>query len=433
LQLAFGIIDASNSVLVRRESTLASISASAAVHRIANHAVRPSASLTELERVTHAPLKLAPTAAPPVPEQPGIENWNPAPSPYERYKTAVIVIFVGIIALTVMALVPVIFYWRRGSALSPDKDDPSQNADGDGFGDAFVAHEEPKSYRSQRKEKKPSSSGRREGQRNEESTQSAHAGRLAAKLQDQEDSSEDTADQERIRKKTTFLEPIGSLDRGDSAPPSFRLLDKERAMTYASAGSEAADSDFGLSDEQLQALLMKHDAVFQRSMTAGGKSFGSAPTTTSVDDADFGLSDAQIEALLQNRELRERLMTAARSETSSATERKSYKAQRTKKRQSDYSDKERAMTYATAGSEAADSDFGLSDKQLQALLMKHDAVFQRSMTVGGESFGSAPTVNVDDADFGLSDAQIEALLQNRGLRERLMTAARSETSTTTEP
>lgn len=151
-----------------------------------------------------------------------------------------------------------------------------------------------------------------------------------------------------------------------SSPPNTgrRRRGQERSMTDASDRTQCSDSDFGLSESQIEELVQRY-AARVRSMT-------STSDKSDAADSDFGLSAEQLEALLHKCSVKGRSMTAVSDRT-----------------------------------EAADSDFGLSDVQLEELAQRV-AVRGRKLTTATDKSDAM------DSEFGLSDNQLAALARKHG-------------------
>lgn len=137
-------------MLVRRESGLALVPAFAHIAtKLPDSSKQPLASLPSLmtlaEPPKHKELAPAPPAAPPVPGQPGIENWGPTEAPAADH-TWLICIIVGFVAVAIVAALIPLCVRRDSSHSGKEAPDGSSRKRAKG------------SYGSKRKERKDGSS-----------------------------------------------------------------------------------------------------------------------------------------------------------------------------------------------------------------------------------------------------------------------------------
>jgi len=200
-------------------------------------------------------------------------------------------------------------------------------------------------------------------------------------------------------------------------------------MTTATNKSRrsAADSSFGISDEQVEAVLhqqgrmgqevsmraMTEDSLeadcavqrmhsstddeyfdgrqgMQRSMTVIDTNKSHA---MSMDDSDFGLSDAQINAVMNTQGVAQHAISMRSASASSPMDADSSPTH--------------DRTRFSSDDSALDDDFGLSDLQIEYLMRKRTTIVS----------DATPTV-AEVVDFGLSEPQVERLMKRQATRKR---------------
>jgi len=192
-----------------------------------------------------------------------------------------------------------------------------------------------------------------------------------------------------------------------------------RSMTNSEEISpgRTRDSDFGLSDEQVQALVrncQENVAGLDSDLRPSGEPSSTRSSrhclTTSQElspsrilDSDFGISDEQLEELIRSSQSQ---MSALKQETAGADSDLGEEGHSSHENEVVKRPLHKLLTSSSTtatSDDCQDSDFGLSSEQLEGYGMPSTRV--RALT------GNVADQNIDasDDDFGLSDKQLEKL------------------------
>eukprot|EP00928_Gymnodinium_smaydae_P041866 TRINITY_DN28276_c0_g4_i1.p1 TRINITY_DN28276_c0_g4~~TRINITY_DN28276_c0_g4_i1.p1 ORF type:complete len:1893 (+),score=339.27 TRINITY_DN28276_c0_g4_i1:101-5779(+) len=227
-------------------------------------------------------------------------------------------------------------------------------------------------------------------------------------------------------RKESDVSSVSSND-GRGSEIGVALPSQERRLTQSRNDLGGRDSNFGISDEQLERLRQEYDWLQQRERKISDTT---SDGNSSRSDADFGLDTAQLSPGLRASAMQARRLTPTRNNIGGRDSNFGLSEEQLAqlRREYDWSQqRERRITDASseATSNRRDSDFGLSSMQLGSSQTSN--VPARRLTQTRSNIGGR------DSNFGLSEEQLAQLRREYDwsqMRERKMTENSDGTSQT---